>query len=34
MKAGILTATETGKVMFIGASNFEGKLGRYQVLPA
>jgi formylmethanofuran--tetrahydromethanopterin N-formyltransferase len=30
MKAGILAATETGKVMFIGASNFEGKLGQYR----
>jgi len=30
MKAGILAATETGRVMFIGASNFEGKLGQYR----
>jgi formylmethanofuran--tetrahydromethanopterin N-formyltransferase len=30
MKAGILAATETGKVRFIGASNFEGKLGPYR----
>ena len=30
MKAGILAATETGRVMVIGASNFEGKLGQYR----
>jgi formylmethanofuran--tetrahydromethanopterin N-formyltransferase len=30
MKAGILAATETGKIMYIGASNFEGKLGPYR----
>ncbi len=30
MKAGIYAATETGRVMFIGASNFEGKLGQYR----
>jgi formylmethanofuran--tetrahydromethanopterin N-formyltransferase len=30
MKAGIHAATETGRVMFIGASNFEGKLGQYR----
>jgi formylmethanofuran--tetrahydromethanopterin N-formyltransferase len=30
MKAGIHAATETGSVMFIGASNFEGKLGQYR----
>jgi formylmethanofuran--tetrahydromethanopterin N-formyltransferase len=30
MKAGIEAATETGRVMFIGASNFEGKLGQYR----
>ena len=30
MKAGILAATETGRVMYIGASNFEGKLGQYR----
>jgi formylmethanofuran--tetrahydromethanopterin N-formyltransferase len=31
MKAGILAATETGTVMYIGASNFEGKLGQYRI---
>jgi formylmethanofuran--tetrahydromethanopterin N-formyltransferase len=30
MKTGILAATETGGVMYIGASNFEGKLGQYR----
>jgi formylmethanofuran--tetrahydromethanopterin N-formyltransferase len=30
MKAGIQAATETGRVMYIGASNFEGKLGQYR----
>ena len=30
MKEGILAATETGRVRFIGASNFEGKLGDYR----
>jgi formylmethanofuran--tetrahydromethanopterin N-formyltransferase len=30
MKAGILAATETGGVRYIGASNFEGKLGQYR----
>ena len=30
MKAGIYAATETGRVKFIGASNFEGKLGQYR----
>lgn len=30
MKAGIQAATETGRVMYIGASNFEGKLGEYR----
>jgi len=30
MTAGILAATETGRVMVIGASNFEGKLGQYR----
>ena len=30
MKAGIQAATETGRVMVIGASNFEGKLGQYR----
>ena len=28
MRAGIRAATETGAIMYIGASNFEGKLGR------
>jgi formylmethanofuran--tetrahydromethanopterin N-formyltransferase len=31
MKAGILAATETGRVRYIGASNFEGKLGQYRL---
>ena len=31
MRAGILAATETGTVMFIGASNFDGKLGQYRI---
>lgn len=31
MKAGIVAATETGAVMYIGASNFEGKLGQYRL---
>jgi formylmethanofuran--tetrahydromethanopterin N-formyltransferase len=30
MKKGIQAATATGKVLFIGASNFEGKLGPYR----
>ena len=30
MKSGILAATETGKVMFISASNFDGKLGQHR----
>jgi formylmethanofuran--tetrahydromethanopterin N-formyltransferase len=30
MKAGIEAATETGTVMYIGASNFDGKLGPYR----
>ena len=30
MKAGIEAATNTGDVMYIGASNFEGKLGQYR----
>ena len=30
MKKGIEAATGTGKVLFIGASNFEGKLGPYK----
>jgi formylmethanofuran--tetrahydromethanopterin N-formyltransferase len=30
MKAGIHAATETGNVMYIGASNFQGKLGQYR----
>ncbi len=30
MKAGIQAATETGKVMFISASNFDGKLGQHR----
>ena len=30
MRAGIRAATETGAVMYIGASNFDGKLGRYR----
>ena len=30
MKTGIQAATETGTVMYIGASNFEGKLGQYR----
>jgi formylmethanofuran--tetrahydromethanopterin N-formyltransferase len=31
MRAGILAATETGAVMYIGASNFDGKLGQYRI---
>ena len=31
MKAGIQAATETGGVRYIGASNFEGKLGQYRL---
>lgn len=31
MKAGIVAATETGAVMYIGASNFEGQLGQYRI---
>jgi formylmethanofuran--tetrahydromethanopterin N-formyltransferase len=30
MKVGIQAATETDRVMYIGASNFEGKLGQYR----
>jgi len=30
MKKGILAATETGRVLCIGASNFDGKLGQYR----
>jgi formylmethanofuran--tetrahydromethanopterin N-formyltransferase len=30
MKTGILAATGTGTVMYIGASNFDGKLGQYR----
>jgi formylmethanofuran--tetrahydromethanopterin N-formyltransferase len=30
MKAGIVAAAETGTVMYIGASNFDGKLGQYR----
>ncbi|MDO8872543.1 MAG: formylmethanofuran--tetrahydromethanopterin N-formyltransferase [Methanoregula sp.] len=30
MKTGIQAATETGTVMYIGASNFNGKLGQYR----
>jgi len=30
MKAGIKAATETGSVLYIGASNFDGKLGQYK----
>jgi formylmethanofuran--tetrahydromethanopterin N-formyltransferase len=30
MKTGIQAATETGNVLFIGASNFNGKLGQYR----
>jgi len=30
MKAGIMAATETGGILYIGASNFEGKLGQYR----
>jgi len=30
MKAGIRAAAETGRVMYIGASNFEGKLGQHR----
>ena len=30
MRDGIKAATETGSVMYIGASNFEGKLGQYK----
>jgi formylmethanofuran--tetrahydromethanopterin N-formyltransferase len=30
MKAGILAAAETGRALFIGASNFGGKLGPYR----
>jgi len=31
MRAGIRAATETGSVLYIGASNFEGKLGQYKI---
>jgi formylmethanofuran--tetrahydromethanopterin N-formyltransferase len=31
MKAGIVAAAGTGSVMFIGASNFGGKLGKYRL---
>jgi len=30
MKEGIQAATDTGRIMYIGASNFEGKLGQYK----
>jgi formylmethanofuran--tetrahydromethanopterin N-formyltransferase len=30
MKTGIRAAAETGRVMYIGASNFEGRLGQYR----
>ncbi len=30
MKSGILAATETGSIMYVGASNFDGKLGQYR----
>ena len=30
MKVGIQAATDTGRIMYIGASNFDGKLGQYQ----
>ncbi|MFA6225292.1 MAG: formylmethanofuran--tetrahydromethanopterin N-formyltransferase [Methanoregula sp.] len=31
MRTGIEAATETGNVMYIGASNFDGKLGQYRL---
>ncbi len=31
MRSGIRAATETGEVMYIGASNFEGKLGQHRL---
>jgi formylmethanofuran--tetrahydromethanopterin N-formyltransferase len=31
MRAGILAAAESGNVMYIGASNFNGKLGQYRI---
>jgi formylmethanofuran--tetrahydromethanopterin N-formyltransferase len=31
MRAGILAATETGAVLYIGASNFDGRLGQYRI---
>jgi len=31
LRAGILAAIETGTVMYIGASNFDGKLGQYRI---
>jgi formylmethanofuran--tetrahydromethanopterin N-formyltransferase len=31
MRSGIRAATETGIVMYIGASNFDGKLGQYRL---
>jgi len=31
LRAGILAAAETGTVMYIGASNFDGKLGQYRI---
>jgi len=31
MRAGILAAAETGDVLYIGASNFDGKLGQYRI---
>jgi formylmethanofuran--tetrahydromethanopterin N-formyltransferase len=31
MRTGIRAATETGTVMYIGASNFDGKLGPYRL---
>ena len=30
MKAGILAAAGTGRVLYIGASNFQGNLGPYR----
>jgi formylmethanofuran--tetrahydromethanopterin N-formyltransferase len=31
MRAGILAAAESGNVLYIGASNFNGKLGQYRI---
>jgi formylmethanofuran--tetrahydromethanopterin N-formyltransferase len=31
MKAGIIAAAKSGTVLYIGASNFEGKLGQYRI---